>query len=324
MSSSSALSSSETRILQLAKAKIWSEKVRAKNALARAKAEVKSIQYLNKHLTRQASGGRNGPIMRTLKVEEDRLRGEMKGKAKEAKQAQKVFVKEMVKACGEYGVELKVRARSKRSKVKKVQEETEEIREPEKLASPPPMLEIEGSVVEGGAIPATPSTHSTNRSSSSQSVFRDGDQVSVMELGVENNSLKPDMDKPELKVEECGFLRPTLNSVVKSPKNFALQSAFFKDVGNCDAKKKTLTRTKSGRRIKKARELLGPPTFSPHRQPDSISTLSSMLEQEHNMKAKKSKERAKAALVEQTRRRHVEAAKAKKEAVEKAMKREER
>ena len=49
----------ERRNLRLAKAKIWSERIRMKNAVARAKGEVKQIQILNKQLKRQckATGG---------------------------------------------------------------------------------------------------------------------------------------------------------------------------------------------------------------------------------------------------------------------------
>jgi hypothetical protein len=66
----------ERRNLRLAKAKIWSERIRLKNAVARAKGEVKQIQILNRQLKRQCAatggGGRNEPIMGVMKEEEVR------------------------------------------------------------------------------------------------------------------------------------------------------------------------------------------------------------------------------------------------------------
>lgn len=46
----------DQKILRLAKARIWSEKVRAKNARARAKCEVESVRILNERL--RGVGGR--------------------------------------------------------------------------------------------------------------------------------------------------------------------------------------------------------------------------------------------------------------------------
>jgi hypothetical protein len=73
----------ERRNLRLAKAKIWSERIRMKNAVARAKGEVKQIQILNKQLKRQCKatggGGRNEPIMVVMKDEEVRFLGQVAG-----------------------------------------------------------------------------------------------------------------------------------------------------------------------------------------------------------------------------------------------------
>ncbi|GMH90725.1 hypothetical protein TrVE_jg5989 [Triparma verrucosa] len=308
----------EAKILRLAKAKIWSEKVRAKNASARAKAEVKSIQFLNAHL-RGAGGARNGPIVAVLEKEENRLKGMHKEKVKEAKKADKVFVKEMIKTHSEFGVELKLRKKAGRRRKKKAEGESSKEKEEEEAESeedtaieelalgegeaelsPPPSLDrsVDAGAVawgEGGLSEQPPSTTTT----SGASAFADDDEGDVEGGGEEGvgYGAKPDTkeDAQEVNIKSCGFFKPTKSVINGSPRPEKAPKS---------PAAKSLTRTKSGqRRLKTAKEVLGPPNFSPRRSKQSVSALEAQLTAEIEEKRSARLARGKLAMMEQDAKR---------------------
>ena len=95
-SNSEAFTTKEDKISFLKKAELFSKKIRAKNAMARARSEVKQIRILNKQLKKQVgSKSRNVPILGIMKKEEMKLRRVAEEKEKAAMKAEKDFRENM-------------------------------------------------------------------------------------------------------------------------------------------------------------------------------------------------------------------------------------
>ncbi|GMH86545.1 hypothetical protein TL16_g10580 [Triparma laevis f. inornata] len=308
----------DQKILRLAKARIWSEKVRAKNARARAKCEVESVRILNERL--RGVGGRNAPILAILEKEATRLQTFLVEKARLSRKADRTFVKRMIEKHEEFGVELKLRKRKGKGRRKK-EENLEEDgpsselssisiskplkQEDEELPLPP---SLDRSVDAGLGVVAweDPNPNSPSTTTSGASAFAkdsDSDDLNVIDepsqVNPTNSTNKEDINEQQLNITTCGFFKPTKSSL--SPRTSSAPTSSSK---SSHSPFKTLTRTKSGqKRLKTAKEVLGPPNFSPSRCKQSVSDLESQLNAEIESKKAARAARGKLAMMEQDAKR---------------------